>query len=79
VEIHPSARRHRVGDDAMLHAVANALAVEDIGEDPDRWLVLGPDLAGNLLEVTILITSEGNEMIIHAMPMRTIYRRMLER
>jgi hypothetical protein len=57
----------------MLHAV------DDIGEDPDRWLLLGPDLAGNLLEVVVLVTSEGGEMIIHAMPMRTIYRRMLER
>ena len=63
----------------MLHGVTDPLAVEDIGEDTDRWLVLGPDLAGNLLEVVVLITSEGSEMIIDAMPMRTMYRRMLER
>lgn len=62
----------------MLHAVEHALAVEDVGEDPDRWLVIGPDRAGNLLELVVLITGEGTEMIIHAMPMRAAYRRLLD-
>jgi len=42
VEIHSSARRHGVDDLDIQHAVANPLAIEDIGEDPDRWLVIGP-------------------------------------
>ena len=63
----------------MLHAVANSLAVEDLGEDPDRWLVIGPDHAANLVEIVVLVTREGTEMIIHAMPLRPIYRRLLER
>lgn len=63
----------------MLHAVEHSLAVDDLGEDPDRWLVLGPDIAGNLLEVIVLISTEGDEIIIHAMPMRPKYRRLLER
>lgn len=79
MEIHSSARRHGVADHDMLHAVANALVVEDVGEDPDRWLVIGPDRAGNLLEVVVLITAELTELVIHAMPMRATYRRFLER
>lgn len=79
MEIHPSARRHGVGDADMLHAVEHALAVEDAGEDPDRWLVIGPDAAGNLLEVVVLISSEGDQRVIHAMAMRPTYRRLLER
>lgn len=63
----------------MLHAVAHSLVVEDIGEDPDRWLVIGPDRATNLLEVVVLVSREGAEMIIHAMPLRPIYRKLLER
>jgi hypothetical protein len=78
VEIHSSARRHGIAGDDMLHAVGQALAVEDVGEDPDRWLVIGPDRAGNLLEIVVLITVEGTEMIIHAMPMRPAYRRLLD-
>lgn len=40
----------------MLHAVEHALAVEDLGEDPDRWLVIGPDRAANLLELVAPMT-----------------------
>jgi len=79
VEIHASARRHDVAEEDMLHAVEHSLAVDDLGEDPDRWLVLGPDTAGNLLEVVVLISNESDEIIIHAMPMRPKYRRLLER
>ncbi len=78
MEIHPSARRHGVADVDMLHAMEHALAVEDVGEDPDRWLVIGPDRAGNLLEVVVLISSESDALVIHAMAMRPIYRRLLE-
>lgn len=63
----------------MLHAVEHSLVVDDLGEDPDRWLVLGPDTAGNLLELVVLVSTEGDEIIIHAMPMRPKYRRFLER
>ena len=55
-----------------------AIVVDDIGEDPDRWLLIGPDRAANLLEIVILVTAEGDELIIHAMPLRAAYRKLLE-
>lgn len=76
MEIHESARRHGVPDDDVVHAVDNALAVEDAGEDPDRWLFIGPDRAGNLLEVVVLVTEE-RQLVIHAMAMRPKFRRLL--
>jgi uncharacterized DUF497 family protein len=78
VEIHDSARKHGVVEADVTHAVDNALAIEDAGEDPDRWLVIGPDRAGNLLEVVILTTVEGSRLAIHAMPMRDKFPRLLE-
>ena len=78
MEIHSAARRHGIEDDDVLHAVEHAIVVDDLGEDPDRWLVIGPDRAANLLEVIVLITAERDELIIHAMPLRTIYRKLLE-
>jgi hypothetical protein len=53
------------------------MVVDDLGDDPDRWLVIGPDHAGNLLEI-VLITAEGDELIIHAMPLRAAYRKLLD-
>ena len=78
VEIHDSARKHGVVEADITHAVDNALAIEDAGEDPDRWLVIGRVRAGNLLEVVVLTTVEGNQLAIHAMPMRDKFRRLLE-
>ena len=78
MEIHRSARRHGITDDDILHAIEHSLLVEDLGEDPDRWLVIGPDRAANLLEIVVLVTAEGDELIIHAMPLRAIYRKLLE-
>lgn len=77
VEIHRSARKHGMTDEDILHAIDHALAIEDIGEDPDRWLVLGPERAANMLEVVVLTTSDGGQLVIHAMPMRPIYERLL--
>jgi uncharacterized DUF497 family protein len=78
VEIHPSARKHGVADEDIRHAIDHALAIEDAGEDPDRWLAIGPDRAGNLLEVVVLFTNEGVQMVIHAMRMRAKFRRLIE-
>jgi uncharacterized DUF497 family protein len=78
VEIHPSARKHGVDDEDIRHAIAHALAIEDAGEDPDRWLVIGPDRAGSLLEVVVLVTIEGAQVAIHAMRMRAKFRRLIE-
>lgn len=77
MRIHASARKHGVADDDIRHAVDHALAIEDIAEDPDRWLVLGPDRAANMLEVVVLTTVEGTQLAIHAMGMRPIYERLL--
>jgi hypothetical protein len=35
---HPERRIH--------YAIINAVAVDEVGDDPVRWLVLGPDRAG---------------------------------
>lgn len=77
MEVGDSARKHGVVDADLIHATDHALALEDAGEDPDRWLVIGPDRAGNLLEVVVMITVEGAQLAIHAMAMRSRYRRLL--
>jgi hypothetical protein len=45
------------------------MAVDEIGEDPFRYLVLGPDRAANMLELVLVDRSNGAP-VIHAMPMR---------
>ena len=64
---------------AAARQAGDPLAIEDAGEDPDRWLIIGPDTAANLLEVVVMITPEGTQIAIHAMPMRDKYARLLDR
>ena len=71
-----SAHRHGVEHEDMQHALEKALLVEEIGDDPVRWLVLRPSCAGSLLELVVLDRPQG-PALIHAMKMRAKYRRLL--
>lgn len=76
MEVLGSAFRHGVVDEDIQHALRGALAVDEIGEDPRRYLVLGPDRAGNLVELIVLDRPQG-PAVIHAMTMRSKYRHLL--
>jgi hypothetical protein len=79
VEIHRSARRHGIDDHDIRHAMEHPVVVADI--DPDagspKLLAIGPDRAGNLLEVVALTLSGGRLLVIHAMRLRRKYRGLL--
>jgi hypothetical protein len=75
VEIHESARKHGILDEDMLHAIENAMAIED--RDDDTRLYLGAAGNGNLLEVVSIRRADDTELIIHAMAMRSGYSRLL--
>jgi hypothetical protein len=79
VEVHKSARRHRVGDDDILHAAAHPLVVVDVESegDPPKLFVIGPSRAGNLLEVVMLILVEDRLLAIHAMRLQRRYYELL--
>jgi len=55
------------------------MSSNDLGEDRDRWLVIGPGRATNLIEVIVLVTAKGDEVTIHAMSLRAVYRKLLDR
>lgn len=76
MEVLRSAFKHAVIEEDMQHALRHARVIEEIAEDPVRYLVLGPDRAGNLLELVVLDRPQG-PAIIHAMSMRPKYRSLL--
>lgn len=76
VWIAPSASKHGVSDPDMHHAFAHPLHVSDL--DDSKALLIGPDRAGNLLEL-VALTTESTPILIHAMPLRARYRPLLER
>lgn len=84
VEIYESARRHGASDDDIRrHAVEFALVAADEDNDNDnedgsKVLYLGPDRAGNLLEVVSVRRDDDTEIVIHAMAMRRQYQQLLQ-
>lgn len=76
VEILLSAFRHGVDAEDVQHALRHAAVIEAIDEDPTRYLVLGPDRAAKLLELVVIDRPQG-PAVMHAMPMRAKYRRLL--
>ena len=71
-----SARKHGVSDEAMCHAIAQAMVVLTVDEGyRGRAMHLGPDAAGRLLEVVTVATTVGAQLIIHAMPVRRKFLR----
>ena len=79
MEIHRSARRHGIDDQDIRHAMEHTVVVADIDPDadPPKVLAIGPDRAGNLLEVVVLALARDRLLVIHAMPLRHKYRRLL--
>ena len=72
MEIRPSARKHGISDDDILHAIDNAIAAITRPEQPDFTMVIGPDTSARLLEIGILET-EDQDYVIHAMTARGRY------
>lgn len=77
MEILPSARKHGIADDDIRHALTNAIGAITSPSQPDFTMLIGPDIAGRLLEVGVL-DAEDNDYVIHAMPARRTYLRLLD-
>jgi len=72
VEIYRSAHRHGIDEASILYALDHALTVVDLepDSDPPKDLAIGPDSAGNLLEIIWLELADDVELVIHSMPLR---------
>lgn len=72
MEILASARRHGVSDDDIRHAVEQALTGSPVDDHTDFMMLLGPDQAGNLLEIGVVV-ADDIEYVVHAMRARDQY------
>ena len=72
----PSARKHGVSDDDIRHAFANAVTAIAMPDQPDFTMIIGPDLAAQLIEIGVA-AADDNDYVIHAMPARPKYLKMI--
>lgn len=81
MKILASARKHGVTNRSINHAFTHLLGRFDMGDEepPIRYLVFGPDVAGNIIEPIVVVLDDGSEMTIPAMPIRSRYLYLLPR
>lgn len=76
--VHASANKHGVSAEDALHASNHPVLEKYVDEDnPARQLILGFDTNGRVLELVLLVFDSGNELIVHAMPARKQYLKMI--
>jgi hypothetical protein len=73
VRITLSASKHDVPEDDMLHALRNTIRKFDVDE---TTMFIGPARNGALLEIGVL-EFETDPTVIHAMPLRPAFHRLL--
>jgi hypothetical protein len=56
-------------DEVIEHAYEHPVEWVELGDDPPRYLVVGPVCAGNLLELVVM-EADADELVIHAMALR---------
>lgn len=69
------ARKHRVADDDIRHAVRNGMV--RVAMDDDLTMVIGPAGDGALLEIGVLDIEGDDPVVIHAMALRSKFYRFL--
>ena len=79
MEIHNSAYKHGLGGEEIFHAVRHAITVIDLEPeaDPPKVPAIGPDSAGNLLEIIWLELAGESQIVIHAMALRPVFWELL--
>jgi hypothetical protein len=67
MDVADSARKHGVRDEDIAHAFRNPMRRI---QQNDRYLIIGADRAGRLLELIVLEPEDDEPLVIHAMPLR---------
>ena len=79
MEFHRSAFKHGYDEASIGHANDHVFVVFDLDPDadPPKVLAIGPDPAGNLVEVIWLELAGKVELVIHAMALRPAFYDLL--
>lgn len=71
LEVHPHARKHGLSDEDIRASYASGFdGATPQDTEPTRWLMLGFDTAGRLIELVVVELVGGHHLAIHAMPAR---------
>jgi hypothetical protein len=80
LEIHETALKHGISELDIHHVCANSSDIFELDQESYeiKILIIGPDSAGNFLEVIGLEVNDQSLLIIHAMKIRKSMVNLLE-
>jgi len=81
LQIHETALKHGCSEPDIQHAYKNSTDIFELDQESfeTKLLIIGPDSAGNLLEIIGLEKDDQNLLIIHAMKIRKSIIKIIER
>lgn len=79
--VHSGAHKHGLSLERIDHALRHPITVVDLESDDHRrkLLFIGSDQSGNFLELIALVLGDDGLLVIHAMPLRPRFQRLLSR
>jgi hypothetical protein len=72
-----SARKHGIADRDIKYVFDLAITSVTLREEPTKVMVFGFDTIGRGLEIGYIIGDDGEDVVIHAMKIRKIYKKHL--
>jgi len=73
VEFHEAAFQHNISKEDIIHALNHRTHDALIEELPDKWAVIGPNRAGNFLELIYTNIDDNCICVYHAMNARDVF------
>jgi len=70
MEFNKSAFKHGITEANIRHALSHPIHEQLLNLYVNKWLIIGYDTAGNLLEIVYNIIDEETINVFHAMPCR---------
>jgi len=77
VDFHKSAFNHEINKEDIIHALKHRIHDASIDGFSDKYAVIGPNRAGNLLEILFDSIDENNICVYHAMNIRKSFIKRL--
>jgi len=78
IEFNESAFKHRITDANIRYAMWHPLHEQLLEAYTNKWLIIGYDTAGNLIEVVYNIIDDDTVNVFHAMPCRNKFLSQLD-
>jgi len=78
IEFNKAAFKHGINEASIRYALWHPLYEELLESYVNKWLVIGYDTAGNLIEVAYNIIDDDTVNVFHAMPSRKKFTNQLD-